>query len=211
METKPNPDPDPGTDPNPGQQPSETKKPVPAQKAAQDISAKTEFRKIYGCKAFSLNAKLNKGDGSISYVSKQPSVAAVDKKTGKVTIKGTGIAKIVITASETNTYREETKTVTIKASPKKVTLTEVKSKAAKKAVLKWKKTEKASGYQIQYATNSKFRSLRTVSVPKGNAKTKSISKLKRKKTYYFRIRAYKKSGNTVIYGAYSKVRKVKVK
>ena len=98
-------------------------------KAAQDISVKTEFKKTYGNKAFSLKAKLKKGNGTLSYVSKQPSIAAVNKKTGKVTIKGTGIAKIVITASETNTYKKKTKGVTIKVAPKKVTLTEVKSKS----------------------------------------------------------------------------------
>ncbi len=205
--TKPTPAPDSGTSTNP----AEKEDSVPVQKSLQEISVKAEFKKTYGCKAFSLNAKLKQGDGVLSYVSRQPSIASIDKTTGTVTIKGTGIAKIVITASETKACQKAAKIVTIKAAPQKVTFTEVKSKAAKKAVLKWKKVKKASGYQIQYAANARFRSSRISSVPKGSAKSTVISRLKRKKTWYFRVRAYKKSGNTLVYGAYSKVRKVKVK
>lgn len=140
---------------------------------------------------------------------KHPSVATVNKKSGKVTIKGTGIAKITITASETGKYKKAVKTVTIKVAPSKPIFTEAKSKASGKAALKWKKAKKASGYQIQYATNAKFRSSRRITVAKGSATSKAISKLKRKKTYYFRIHAYKKSGKATIYGAYSKVKKIK--
>ena len=48
-------------------------------------------------------------------------------------------------------------------------------------------------------------------VAKAKTKTKTISKLKSKKTYYFRIQPYKKSGKTTIYGKYSKSKKVKIK
>ncbi len=202
---EPEPEPKPDPEPNPGGD-----SPAPVKKAGQKISVKTEFKKTYGEKAFSLKAKLKKGDGVLRYVSKQPSVVTINKKSGKVVIKGTGIAKIVITSSETGKYKKVSKTVTIKVAPQKAVLTEAKGKGPGKALLKWKKTEKASGYQIQYATNAAFRSSRRISVAKGSAKSKAVSKLKRKKTYYFRIRAYKKAGKAAVYGAYSKAKKVRV-
>ena len=180
-------------------------------KGTQQISAKTTYSKTYGDKTFSLNAKLKKGNGKLSYTSSAPKVASVNAKTGKVTIKNTGIAKIKITASETATYKKQTKTVTIKIAPKKISLSTVKSKSAKKAALTWKTASKASGYRIQYATNAKFKSARTVWVKNAKTKKKTISKLKRKKVYYFRIQPYKQSGKTKIYGTYSKAKRVKIK
>ena len=180
-------------------------------KSTQVISANASFNKVYGNKPFSLNAKLTSGNGKLSYTSNAPKVASVNAKTGKVTIKNTGIAKITITASETETYKKQTKTVTIKIAPKKIALSTVKSKSAGKAVLTWKTASKASGYRIQYANNAKFKSARTVWVKKAKTKNKTISKLKRKKTYYFRIQPYKQSGKTKIYGAYSKAKRVKIK
>ena len=193
-------------DPQPEPEPEPT-----VNKKKQKLSVKSSISKTYGDKAFSLNAKLTVGDGALRYVSTSPTIAAVNRKTGKVTIRNTGIAKITITASETSKYKKLTKTVTIKIAPKKTSLSSAKSKAAKKVVLKWNTVSKASGYRIQYATNSKFKSARTATIKNSKTKTATIGKLKRKKTYYFRIQAYKKSGNTMIYGAYSKAKKVKVK
>ena len=46
---------------------------------------------------------------------------------------------------------------------------------------------------------------------KKSTTSKTISKLKSKKKYYVRIRAYKKSAGKKIYGAWSKTKTVKVK
>ncbi len=195
----------------PEPKPEEPKPETPKEKGIQTIEVNSEINKTYGSKPFSLNAKLTKGDGALSYTSDSPKVVSVDTKTGKVTIKNTGIANITITAAETAAFKKQTKIVTVQVAPKKISFTSVKSKSAKKAVLKWKAASKASGYSIQYAANSKFKSARTVLVKKASVKTKTITKLKSKKTYYFRIRPYKQSGKTKVYGAYSKTKRVKVK
>ena len=195
----------------PGPEQPGTETPKPGEKGIQTININSVFNKTYGSAAFNLNAKLTKGDGALSFTSNAPKVASVNSRTGKVTIKNTGIAKITITAAETTAFKKQTKTVTVNVAPKKISLSSVKSKSAKKAVLKWKAASKASGYSIQYATNAKFKSARTVFVKKANVKTKTITKLKSKKTYYFRIRPYKQSGKTKVYGAYSKAKRVKVK
>lgn len=77
-----------------------------------------------------------------------------------------------------------------------------------KVVLK-KKVKNAQGYQVQYALDKRFRkSMKTVTM-KGTSKT--ISKLKKKKTYYVRVRAYRKDSlGKYIYGSYSSVKKLKI-
>ena len=59
----------------------------------------SNFTKTYGDAAFSIDA-VTSGDGKLSYVSDNESVAKVDAK-GKVTLTGVGTAHITITASET--------------------------------------------------------------------------------------------------------------
>lgn len=98
----------------------------------------------------------------------------------------------------------------------KVRSASAKSNKKKQATVKWSdKISDAQGYEIQYSTSNKFKkgkNTKTV-VSKGNKKfTKTITKLKSKKTYYVRVRAYINQGNgEKIYGKYSKTVKVKVK
>ena len=76
-------------------------------------------------------------------------------------------------------------------------------------LLKYKKVSGAKGYEISYSTDKKFKKAVT---KKNTAKTSyTISKLKKGKTYYVRIRAYKMdSTGKKVYGKYSSVKKVKI-
>ena len=78
---------------------------------------------------------------------------------------------------------------------------------------KWKKqATQTSGYQIMYATNSKFTSgKKTITVSSNKTTSKKITKLKAKKKYYVRVRTYKKVGSTKYYSSWSKVKTVKTK
>ncbi len=92
-----------------------------------------------------------------------------------------------------------------------VTLSSVKNSASKKMTVKWKKNSKATGYQIQYSTSSSFASgNKTVSVSKAATVSKTIGSLKKGKTYYVRIRAYKTVSGTKYYSAWSAKKKVKI-
>jgi Leucine-rich repeat (LRR) protein len=93
---------------------------------------------------------------------------------------------------------------------KGTSLTSAKNSASKKATIKWKKNAKATGYQIQYSTSSKFADENTVTVKNAATVSKTISKLTKGKTYYVRIRAYKKVGSKTYYSAWSASKKVKV-
>lgn len=85
-------------------------------KANQTIttSAKT-YKKTYGDSKFSLGAKSKQG-GKLSYKVISGTSCVSVNKSGKVTIKQAGTAKIRITAAEKGNYAETTKDVTIKVA-----------------------------------------------------------------------------------------------
>ena len=106
--------------------------------------------------------------------------------------------------SEYVLYAKWTKVKVAKAS-----LTSAKNSKSKQILLKYKKVSGAKGYEISYSTDKKFKKAVT---KKNTAKTSyTISKLKKGKIYYVRIRAYKMdSTGKKVYGKYSSMKKVKV-
>ncbi|MCR5396752.1 MAG: fibronectin type III domain-containing protein, partial [Lachnospiraceae bacterium] len=86
----------------------------------------------------------------------------------------------------------------------------VKSSAAKKAKLSWKKNTSATGYTIYRSTkkNKGFKKIADVPSSKSNWTNK---KLTSKKKYYYYIRAYQLIDGKKVYGSKSKVKAVTVK
>ena len=97
-------------------------------------------------------------------------------------------------------------------APKKVTISKVSNTSSKKLKVVWKKVKSVSGYQVQIATNKKFTSgKKTYTIKKAATTSKTITGLKKKKTYYVRVRAYNTSGSKKVYGKYSAVKKITIK
>lgn len=98
---------------------------------------------------------------------------------------------------------------TEKPASVKVNKTQAKKKAL---VVYWNKTANVSGYQIQVATDKKFKkNKKTITVAKQNASKKTVKKLKAKKKYFVRVRAYKIVDGKKVYGKWSKIKSVKTK
>ncbi|MBR1763701.1 MAG: fibronectin type III domain-containing protein, partial [Eubacterium sp.] len=78
---------------------------------------------------------------------------------------------------------------------------------------KWsKQATQTTGYQIQYATNSKFtKNKKTVTVKGTKTTSKTVSKLKAKKKYYVRVRTYKTVNGKKYYSGWSKAKTVTTK
>lgn len=96
-------------------------------------------------------------------------------------------------------------------TPAKARITNVKT-GKKKMTVKWKKISKATGYEIRYSRDKKFKTgvkIRTVKAFKKKGMT--INKLKKKKIWYVQIRAYKTAGGKTYYGPWSAKKRVKVK
>lgn len=96
------------------------------------------------------------------------------------------------------------------SKPVKVTKLTVAFKK-KKATLTWKKNSKATGYEIYRATkkNGKYKKIKTIK--KASVVKFTDSKVKKGKTYYYKVRAYKTVKGNKATGKFSAVRKVKIK
>ena len=112
--------------------------------------------------------------------------------------------KPATTAKKTNT------TATAKVKLTKQTA-KVKANGKKKIKVSWKKDKNASGYEITYSTNKSFKGKKTIVVKSNKTTSKVVKKLTSKKKYFVKVRSYKQVGKTKTYGAYSKVKTVKVK
>ena len=90
--------------------------------------------------------------------------------------------------NDTNTSNDED--VTVISKPKSASIKKVKG--AKKAILvTWKKVSGVKGYQVQVATDKKFKkNKKTVTIKKQKTTKTTIKKLKAKKKYYVRVRTY---------------------
>lgn len=93
-------------------------------------------------------------------------------------------------------------------APGRAVIKSLKNHAAGKIKIKVKKTSGASGYQASCSLKKNFKSP-TKKISKGT--TIQISKRKKKKTYYVRVRAFALDNGTRIYGKWSKTKKVKIK
>ena len=103
-------------------------------------------------------------------------------------------------------------TTPIKVTVKKTTLKSAKNAKGKKIVVKWKKNTAGNGYQIQYSTSKKFaKGNKTKTISKNKTTSYTIKKLKKKKTYYVRIRTYKKVSGKTYYSGWSSVKKATIK
>lgn len=173
--------------------------------------------KNWGNGNYASAAMINLYEDETKKEQEKPTTTATTEVTTTETEKTTAkneTTKVTTTANKKTTERKTTYTnkptqITIKA-PGRATIKTIK-KGKRKAQLKWKKVSKAKGYMIQYSTSKKFK--RSQTKKKYTTKTSlTVKKLKSKKTYYFRIKAYTKgAANKKVYSKnWSKVKKCKI-
>lgn len=138
-----------------------------------------------------LSAFVNGTDYTIAYKS--------NVKSGKATVTVTGKGDCAGLSTKTATFR----IVPNKAAISKLT----KGKRNMKVRIKSQKKAAVSGYQIayKYGKSGKYKKVTTTKL------TKKIRKLKTKKYYYVKVRAYKRIDGKKYYGTYSKIKKIKVR
>ena len=178
-------------------------------------TATIHFKIIKKTEKFVSNVKLNRTSYTCTGKTIRPSVTVTvnGKKIGASAYKlyyknnkNSGIGTVQVRGI--GKYSRINKTLTFKILPPKTLLTGLK-KANRSFTASWKKNIQATGYQIQYAADSRFiKERKTVTVGKQSATRYKISGLKNKKTYYVRIRSYKRVGKKVLYSSWSTVKKI---
>ena len=161
-----------------------------------------------------------KGISDKTYVAKALTQAIVVKNGNIVLKKGTdytvsyknniniGIATVIVTGK--GNY-EGTVTKKYKINPKGTSLKKLTARS-KQIKITWnKQTTETTGYEIQYSTNKNFKSSKTSKVKKNKITSSTINKLKAKKKYYVRIRAYKIANGKKYYSDWSKPKNITTK
>lgn len=166
--------------------------------------------------------KLSKKKYTYNGKKQTPSVTVKDSKGKELKVNADYKVKLPSGRKNVGTYEVKitfkgskysgSKTLSYTINPKSTKLSKVSAKK-KGFEAKWKKqSTQTKGYQIQYSTDSKFKSgNKTVTVNKNSTRKKTISKLKAKKKYYVRIRTYKTVGKQKYYSDWSKSVKVTTK
>ena len=178
---------------------------------------KVKGLKVKKAKTTSIALTWSKVDGAEFYeIYDGNNKLVATSKTNSVTIKklkaGTGYdfkVRAVVDKVFVGLFSDVLKCPT---KPKKVGISSLKSSTANTVLANYKKVA-GTGYELQFATDKKFKNnlekakvedIKTVSYTAELAKASG-------KTYYVRVRAYITYGGQTVYGAWSKVKSVKVK
>ena len=128
--------------------------------------------------------------------------------------------------SGTTTAEKETATTAapvIRISVKKAAIQKIKALKKAFTINILKNKDQVTGYQISYSYKKNFKGQKIKDLKKFKYKKIKVKRkkytivsykvkgLKRKKTAYIRVRAYKQDGKTKVYGKWSSVKKVKIK
>ena len=161
-----------------------------------------------------------------SWTNEDPSVAEIDDS-GKLVPFKAGTTKItmgiyaddaaeqydVVLAEWTVTVEAKTPAVTpapvvSKPAPAKPTGLKVKNVKKKTAKISWAQAVNAEGYEVFRSTKKKKGYKMVADVQTNNYKNK---KLKKKKTYYYKVRSYNVVNGQKVYSSFSTAKKVKIK
>ena len=123
--------------------------------------------------------------------------------------KRSGIATVVVKGK--GSYAKYSKKLTFSIKPAKLAAPSVKSSKKGTFTVKWKKNTEITGYQVQYSTDKAFKAgTKLQTIKKKTTLSCIIKSLKSKKTYYVRMRGYKKASGKTVYGTWSKTVRVKI-
>ena len=142
-----------------------------------------------------------------SYQNSNPDAVTVSAD-GTVTPVAPGSAEILIVAVGTCKYQPASAVITVNVTFPRQTLTLKRKGRAVKVT--WGKIACADGYQL-YVKGPGEKTFRCRVTKPANVKAVTHRGLVRGKTYRYKVRPYKKVGKNIIYGPFSKVRKVRIK
>ena len=112
------------------------------------------------------------------------------------------IGEATVTVTGKGNYTGTAK-ATFRINPKKVTGLKLEPGAGK-LTASWNKVSGVDGYQIEYGLKQDFKGAKKVKVQKAETAQKALTRLGAGKTYYVRVRAYKKVGKKTYCSAWTK-------
>ena len=155
--------------------------------------------KAYTGKAITQNITVKYNGAALKNGTDYTTSYSNNKKIGKAIVKITGKGKyggIITKIFIINPAKQEIQKLTSKS---------------KAFFVDWAQKGSATGYEIQYATNSKFTNAKKVTITNNKTDKTTISKLSGNKKYYVRVRSYTTVKGTKYYGAWSASKSVTTK
>ncbi|MGN0293834.1 MAG: fibronectin type III domain-containing protein [Lachnospiraceae bacterium] len=189
-------------------------KPVPAApsltaKAAGYSSVKLSWKKVDGAEGYRVYRATSK-NGTYKAVKTITSGSTVTYTDGKLNTGTTYYYKVrayrkVESSNVYGSYSDIKSAKPVLAAP---SLT-AKAAGYNSVKLSWKKADGAEGYRVYRATskNGTYKAVKTIT--SGTTVTYTDEKLTTGKTYYYKVRAYRKVGSSNIYSGYSDIKSAK--
>lgn len=182
-----------------------------AKKSAVYNAVTLQWKKISGASGYDIYRADSK-KGKFKKVKTITNPKTVTYKDGKLSFNKTYYYKIKVYAKSGNkkvesAFSKTTSAKTALAAPAKVSL---KNKGKTKLNIGWKKVAGASGYKVQYSLKKKS-SFKTITIKKAKTASYTKSGLKKGKTYYVRVCAYRTVKGKKVAGKWSKVVSKKLK
>ncbi len=166
---------------------------------------KLKWAKVTGAKGYYVYRKTGSGKYTkLATISNGKTVSYLDKKA----TNGTAYTYKLVAYAGSNKSAAATIKAVYVSIPK---LSAVSSKKAGAITASWKRNTKVTAYQLQYSTSSKFKGAKAVTIKGSKTLKTTISKLKKGKKYYVRIRAYKTVSGKKYYSAWGSKKAVTVR
>lgn len=104
-----------------------------------------------------------------------------------------------------------TKKIKFYITPKKATITKAQNRKKRTVTLKWKRDKNVSGYEIYRSVKKNVGYIKVKEISKNKTVSFIDKNLKKGRTYYYKVRSYKKLKGSIYYGPNSKEKAVKIK
>ena len=164
-------------------------------------------------------------DKTTATTESKPTTSSTTTETKPATTETIPSTEDSSTAGTTAAKKETATTAApvIRISVKKATIQKIKALKKAFTINILKNKDQVTGYQISYSYKKNFKGQKVKTLKKFKYKKIKVKRkkytitsykvkgLKRKKTIYVRVRAYKQVGKTKVYGKWSSVKKVKIK
>lgn len=181
------------------------------------ITTKKDAYKTEVGKTITIPVSVKKGDAEVSYQLSDKKKASFSASTKKLKAKQPGKVTLTVTIdnSKSGCYKTTKKKITITIKPEKLKTANVKAKSKSSLTVYFqpKGKTKISGFAIQYSTDKNFKNNKKTVYMKANSQRmmqqKTITKLKKNKTYYFRMASYYQNEDEKILSSWTKTYKQK--
>ena len=164
-------------------------------------------------------------DKTTATTESKPTTSSTTTETKPATTETIPSTEDSSTAGTTAAKKETATTAApvIRVSVKKAAIQKIKALKKAFTINILKNKDQVTGYQISYSYKKNFKGQKVKTLKKFKYKKIKVKRkkytitsykvkgLKRKKTIYVRVRAYKQVGKTKVYGKWSRVKKVKIK